>query len=190
MKTQKRTLRGIVSTSILSLALAGSLMPAAGLAFAADAVQAESEAASTQAEQQADQSSAADAAASDAASAPEGAAASEDAAPEADPAPEAAPAAPPASVSSSAAQYTSSSKGITAADVPLASDAAEPAAGTIEHAGIAYTINPDSPDTVSVTGLATDEPNGDVQIQSQVASGDKLYTVTGIEIVRGGFCAR
>ncbi len=165
-------------------------MPAAGLAFAADAVQAESEAASTQAEQQADQSSAADAAASDAASAPEGAAASEDAAPEADPAPEAAPAAPPASVSSSAAQYTSSSKGITAADVPLASDAAEPAAGTIEHAGIAYTINPDSPDTVSVTGLATDEPKGDVQIQSQVASGDKLYTVTGIEIVRGGFCAR
>lgn len=161
-------------------------MPTVGLAFAADAVQAEDEAASAQVEQQADQSSAAEEAASDAVPAPEEAAASEDAAPKADPAPQVASAASPASASSNAAQYTSSSKDITAADVPLASDVAEPAAGTIEHAGIAYTINPDSPDTVSVTGLATDEPKGDVQIQSQVASGDKLYTVTGIEIVRGG----
>lgn len=192
MKTPRRTLRGIVTSSMLTLALAVGMMPAGALAFAAEQT---SEDEATQTEELAtEQDAAADSSDSASSSNAVESSASEEAVSEdtvdeteGDSAENVSAEEAPAPAASATPAYTATNSGITSADVPLTSGAeAEPVAGTIEYAGIAYTINPDNPDTVSVTGLATDKPKGDVQIQSQVASDGKLYTVAAIEIARGG----
>lgn len=179
MKTHTKTRRGTITSSILALTLAFGLMPAQGMAFAAEAAaQAEQDAAVAQ-----DASS--DAALADAEAPAEAEAADTDTAntevSAADPVADGAAAEPVAQQP----QYTSSTEGHTAAVLPLQTEA-KPAAGDIEYGGLAYTIDPENPDTAQLTGLATDKPKGDVQVQTQVASDGKVYQVTSIEIVTGG----
>ena len=83
--------------------------------------------------------------------------------------------------SGGAAKYTGAGSGQTSADVSLDGSAK---VGTIEYGGLAYTINEDDPATVSVTGLASSAPKGDLVIPSQVVCGSDLYKVT--KIARGG----
>lgn len=177
MKTHTKTRRGTITSSILALTLAFGLMPAQGMAFAAEAAaQAEQDAAVAQ-----DVSS--DVALADAETPAEPEAADATAsteAPTADPAADAA-----ADPAARQPQYTTSTEGHTAAVLPLQTEAT-PAAGAIEYGGLAYTIDPENPDTALLTGLATDKPKGDVQVQTQVASNGKVYQVTSIQIVTGG----
>ena len=83
--------------------------------------------------------------------------------------------------SGGATKYTGAGSGQTSADVSLDGTAK---VGTIEYGGLAYTINEDDPATVSVTGLASSAPKGDLVIPSQVVCGSDLYRVT--KIARGG----
>lgn len=181
MKTQKKTLRGIVTSSILALTLAGGLMPAGALAFAADAAgqpinqdQAITEDAGSASTSANANANASDQAASDAA--PAGAEEVADGLYKVDDATATEPARP---------QYTTNAQGHTSATLRLEGQA-QPTAGTIEYGGLAYTIDPENPNTAKVTGLATDKPKGDVQVQTQVASDGKIYQVTAIEFAWGG----
>ncbi len=180
MKTQTNTLRGSITSSILALTLAFGLLPAQGIAFAAEAAESQInedaplvEDAAGDAEQAPAEASEADTGADAAAS---------DVAPEPDPA---AADGAPADAAASRPQYTTSNQGHTAAMLPLQTEA-KPAAGDIEYGGLSYTIDPENPDTAQVTGLATDKPKGDVQVQTQVASNGKVYKVTAVRILRGG----
>lgn len=171
MKTHTKTRRGTITSSILALTLAFGLMPAQGMAFATEAAaQAEQDAAVAQ-----DASSDAALADSETSAEPEAEAADTAASTEA----------PTADPAARQPQYTTNTEGHTAAVLPLQTEAA-PAAGAIEYGGLAYTIDPENPDTALLTGLATDKPKGDVQVQTQVASNGKVYQVTSIQIVTGG----
>lgn len=201
MKTQTKTLRGIVTSSALALALVVGMVPAAGLAYAADqatqSVQAaQTDAASDKNTQQNEANETENAAASsdfaenaqapaNGASAATGEDINSNTTDSADSTESGKPAqGTPATQPS----YTGTASGITSAEVPLTNAGETPAAsvGTIEYAGLTYTINPENPTTVSVTGLATEKPKGAVQVQQQIAAGDVLYTVTGIQKNRLG----
>lgn len=78
------------------------------------------------------------------------------------------------------ANYTSNTQGVLSADVPLKSGANAVTVGSMEIAGLTYTINTEDPTTVSVTGVATAKPQGDVSIEAQIANAGVTYKVTKI----------
>lgn len=188
MKTSKKTLRGTITSSILTMALVASMMPTAGAAFAVEQMPADADSSSVASEQPAEaalsddqvQDSAerdseadapngsADAAASaDVQAADSADAASDEAAPE----------------SAAAPAYTTDAIDRIQANVPVSAD--EVVLGNIEYAGLTYRINPDGV-TVALVGLGTDSPENALYIPSQVAAGGKLYAVTGIKNCSGG----
>ncbi|WP_165062860.1 hypothetical protein [Adlercreutzia sp. ZJ154] len=200
MKTPRKTLRGIVTSSILVFALASGLISAGAMAFATEQINqdmaisgnaqsgfdegsdANSVGGESAASETASSASSNDASAQqsdvDAGDVTEGSA-------EADAGANAnVNAANNTAAPTASPVYTADTIGRVSASVPVGT--AEPiVVGNIEYGGLTYRINPDEK-TVSLVGLGSNLASGNIVVPSQVACGGKLYPVTSLKKLLGG----
>lgn len=202
MKTQKKTLRGIVTSSIFALSLVTGLVPATALAYAAesapqvinDLVQVAPGEQSTADEGV--ENANADAVQSDVASdanvgesfnaanpSDNGSASDSTNAPAQSEGAEqseqgsAAPALPTSG-------YTTINPDRISATVALNAEETV-VVGDVEYEGLTYRINEDG-ETATLIGFGTSKPSGNLVIPSRIATTGKLYTVTNIGSTKAG----
>lgn len=197
MKTQKKTFRGIVTSSIFALSLVTGLVPAGALAYAAesapqvinDLVQVAPGAQSAGDDTNGASENAADI------NEPTNASVQNDDANSGESNTEASDASASAPVQSESTEgsgvQTGATSGYTTIDTnrisaTVALNAEETVVvGDVEYEGLTYRINEDG-ETATLIGFGTSKPSGNLVIPSRIATTGKLYTVTNIGSTKAG----